>query len=94
MQQTLQYNCATCSDHDKSVRGCSLKARTIVMAHGIKGFTTRCPVIDHMEVGCYFRVHDYWEKGMFPNSGTWADQPHRLVMIMEALSGFKNGNTD
>nr|HIL74922.1 hypothetical protein [Rhodospirillales bacterium] len=94
IQQSLQYSCASCSDHDKEVRGCSLKSGTIVMAHGVNGYATRCPVIDAAEMGSYFRIYNYWEHGHYPNAGTWADQPHRLVLIMEEISGFTTRNTD
>jgi len=81
----LKYDCSNCSDHDKEVRGCSLDASTIVMAHGIKGHATRCPVIDAQEIGDYFQVFKYWKKGQYPNNGTWAEQPYRLVRMMESI---------
>ena len=55
------------------------------MAHGIKGHATRCPVIDAQEIGDYFQVFRYWNKGHYPNSGTWADQPYKLVRMMECI---------
>ena len=67
------------------MRGCSLDASTIVMAHGIKGHATRCPVIDAQEIGGYFQVFKYWKKGQYPNNGTWAEQPYRLVRMMESI---------
>ena len=64
------------------------------MAHGVKGYATRCPVIDAFEVSSYFRIYKYWEKEQYPNSGTWAEQPNRLVLIMEAINEYTNPNTD
>ena len=94
MQSHLQYDCSKCNDRDKEARGCDYHASTIVMVHGVKGHTTRCPVIDANEMGDYFRIYQYWQKGQFPNRGTWAEQPYRLVMIMEAINGFTHGNPD
>jgi hypothetical protein len=94
MQSTLNYDCKSCSDSDKEVRGCSMKASVVIMAHGVKGYATRCPVIDTAEVHSYFQVFHYWEQGQYPNSGTWADQPNRLVESMEIIRGLtKNANT-
>ena len=91
----MKYDCNNCSNHDKAVRGCSLDASTIVMAHGIKGHASRCPVIDAQEVGDYFRIYRYWKDGQYPNTGTWAEQPNRLVMMMECIDDqTTNGNTD
>jgi len=57
------------------------------MAHGVKGFATRCPVLDAQEVNEYFYVYKYWKQAQYPNSGTWAEQPYRLVLTMEAIDG-------
>ncbi len=71
-----------------------MKASVVIMAHGVKGYATRCPVIDTAEVHSYFQVFHYWEQGQYPNSGTWADQPNRLVESMEIIRGLtKNANT-
>ena len=65
------------------------------MAHGIKGHATRCPVIDAFEVSDYFRIFGYWKQNQYPNSGTWAEQPNRLVMMMECIDEQStNANTD
>jgi len=65
------------------------------MAHGVKGYATRCPVIDAFEVGDYFRIFKYWQKEQYPNTGTWAQQPNKLVLMMEAIDdNTTNANTD
>ncbi len=65
------------------------------MAHGIKGHTSRCPVIDAQEIGDYFRIYKYWKDGQYPNTGTWAEQPNKLVLMMECIDDqTANGNTD
>jgi hypothetical protein len=65
------------------------------MAHGIKGHASRCPVIDAQEVGDYFRIFKYWKAGQYPNTGTWAEQPNKLVLMMECIDDqTANGNTD
>jgi hypothetical protein len=65
------------------------------MAHGVKGYATRCPVIDAWEINDYFRIHKYWQQGHYPNAGTWAQQPNKLVLIIEAIDGYTtNANTD
>ena len=65
------------------------------MAHGIKGHATRCPVIDATEVSDYFQIFRYWNKGHYPNSGTWADQPYKLVRMMECIDEqTANANSD
>jgi hypothetical protein len=92
MQGVLKYECVSCTDKDKAVRGCSLTASTVVMAQGVKGFATRCPVIDAAEISEYFRVFSYWNKGEYPNSGTWADQPNRLVLMMENIGEQTTAN--
>jgi len=63
------------------------------MAHGVKGHATRCPVIDAMEIGDYFQVFKYWKQGQYPNLGTWAEQPYKLVMMMESIDE-QSTNTD
>jgi hypothetical protein len=66
------------------------------MAHGVKGYATRCPVIDVAEVGDYFHIYKYWQQNQYPNSGTWAEQPSRLVLTMECIDGHtqsENANT-
>ena len=70
-----------------------MKASTVVMAHGVKGHATRCPVIDAVEIGDYFQVFKYWKQGQYPNSGTWAEQPYKLVMMMESIDE-QSTNTD
>jgi hypothetical protein len=57
------------------------------MTHGIKGSVNRCPVIDAFEMRTYMDVFRYWQSGQYPNPGTWADQPNRLVKIMECIDG-------
>jgi len=65
------------------------------MVAGIKGHATRCPVIDEQEIGDYFQVFKYWKQGQYPNSGTWAEQPYKLVMMMESIDEQStNTNTD
>lgn len=63
-----------------------MDAKVVVMAHNVKGFASRCPVIDAWEMADYFRIFRFWEKGQYPNSGTWADQPNKLVMMMEVIN--------
>lgn len=93
MQTKLQFKCQTCTATDKEVRGCFTKSRAPVMAHGIKGSTNICPVIDWHDVGEYLKVYTYWNKGHYPNAGTWADQPHKLVLAMEYIDGIINEST-
>lgn len=88
MQSTLKYDCKNCSNKDKEIRGCSLKPTAIIMAKGVKGHATRCPVIDASEVNSYFQIYNYWQEGKYPNSGTWAEQPNRLVEAMEVIRGI------
>ena len=65
------------------------------MAHGIKGHASRCPVTDAQEIGDYFRIFKYWKDGQYPNTGTWAEQPNKLVLMMECIDDqTANGNTD
>jgi hypothetical protein len=88
MQTKLKFNCSKCSAADKEVRGCFTKSKAPVMVHGIKGSVNRCPVIDYFEASQYLEVYRYWKDGKYPNRGTWAEQPHKLVRIMEALDGI------
>lgn len=69
------------------MRGCDGKSKAPIMAPGIKGSARRCPVVDFFEFGEYLSVYRYWQQGQFPNDGTWAEQPNRLVKIMEFIDG-------
>lgn len=93
MQTRLQFSCANCTDQHKEVRGCFTKSRAPVMVHGIKGSVNRCPVIDFFEVNQYLKVYQYWRNGQYPNRGTWADQPYKLVKAMEYLDGIISEST-
>jgi len=67
------------------------------MAFGIKGSVNICPVIDYHDVGEYLAVHRFWKAGQYPNRGTWAEQPVKLVRIMEYIDGIiseSTGNTN
>jgi hypothetical protein len=93
MQTKLGFRCDTCTARDKEVRGCFTPSRAPVMAHGIKGSTNRCPVIDWHEANGYLQVYKYWRSNLFPNEGTWADQPNKLVLAMEYLDGIVSEST-
>lgn len=85
MQTKLQFNCNTCTAHNKEVRGCFTKSKAPVMVSGIKGSVNRCPVIDYFEAKMYLSIYQYWKDGKYPNSGSWAEQPNKLVEIMEYI---------
>jgi hypothetical protein len=93
MQTKLRFNCATCTAADKDVRGCFTKSKAPVMAHGIKGSVNRCPVIDFFDAQEYLNIYRYWKQGHFPNRGTWAEQPHKLVRVMETIDGIISEST-
>lgn len=95
MQTKLGFSCDSCTAKDKEIRGCFTPSRAPVMAYGIKGSTNRCPVIDWHEMSEYLNVYRYWVEHQYPNEGTWADQPHKLVKAMGYLDGVireSNGN--
>ena len=87
LQVKLQFKCNTCTAQQKEVRGCFTKSRAPIMAHGIKGSVNMCPVIDYFDAGQYLAIHRYWRNGNYPNTGTWAEQPYKLVKIMEYIDG-------
>ena len=93
MQTKLHFNCNNCSAQDKEVRGCFTKSKAPVMAAGMKGSVNRCPVIDYFEASEYLRIYQYWKQGQYPNTGTWAQQPHKLVRIMETIDGIVSEST-
>lgn len=88
MQTKLGFDCKTCRPEDKEIRGCFTKSRAPVMVHGVKGSRDRCPVIDYFEVKDYLSVYRYWKLNQYPNEGTWAQQPNKLVEAMEHLDGI------
>jgi hypothetical protein len=87
MQTKLQFSCESCTDQNKVVRGCFTKAKAPILANGIKGSVNRCPVIDFFEVNQYLKIYKYWQEGHYPNSGSWAEQPNKLVETMEYIHG-------
>jgi len=93
MQTKLMFECKSCTPQNKEARGCFTKSRAPVMAFGIKGSTDRCPVIDWHEMNEYLRVYPYWKEHQYPNRGTWAEQPNKLVEAMEAFDGIISEST-
>ena len=93
MQTKLQFKCQTCTARDKEIRGCFTKSYAPVMAHGIPGSTNRCPVIDWHEANSYLQVYRYWQHHQYPNDGTWAEQPNKLVLAMEYIDGIVSEST-
>jgi len=45
-----------------------------------------CPfdMLNHSTV-IMFRIFSYWEKGLFPDEGTWMDQSAKIVDAMEVI---------
>jgi hypothetical protein len=78
-------------DSQKKVRGCD----------GYKGVNKfrffenetiellRCPV-KSVEVASrlYLEAYHFYKQGMLPNSGTWNEQPSKLIEVFMFLDGF------
>ena len=36
----------------------------------------------------YIRAYGFWKQGLFPNKGSWGEQPSKLVLAMEHIDGL------
>jgi len=56
--------------------------------------TDRCPVMYVHEFNEAFVAYNHYQNGHLPHSGGWADQPAKLMTLMDIVTSEKNKNDE